>query len=172
MKVLVAAGSKHGATEEIAHAIGDELILKGLEVEVTMTPTATDLSGADAVVIGSAVYAGSWMKSIKRFVTENQAALATKRVWLFSSGPVGEPPKPEEDPTDAAPMMAATGAEEHLVFAGKIDRSKLGLAERAIVKALKIKEGDYRPWDDIRAWTDTIARSLSESNSTSEPPRA
>jgi menaquinone-dependent protoporphyrinogen oxidase len=119
-----------------------------------------DVAGYDAFVLGSAVYAGRWLDEARHLVEENASALRAKPVWLFSSGPVGEPPKPEEDPVDAEPLVTATGAREHHVFAGKIDRSGLGLGEKAIVIALRAPEGDFRDWDAIRAWAAGIARAL------------
>lgn len=81
-------------------------------------------------------------------------------MFLFSSGPVGEPPKPEEDPVDAAPMVEACAAREHVVFAGKIDRKRLGFGEKAIVLALRAPEGDFRDWNAVRVWAAGIADRL------------
>jgi menaquinone-dependent protoporphyrinogen oxidase len=55
------------------------------------------IDGYDAVVLGSAVYLGNWMKPAKEFAVREAAALAAVPVWLFSSGPIGSPP---EDPAD------------------------------------------------------------------------
>jgi menaquinone-dependent protoporphyrinogen oxidase len=65
------------------------------------------------VVLGSAVYAGHWLKPARDLVARCGPALAARPVWLFSSGPVGDPPKPEEDPVDVAEVLAATSAREH-----------------------------------------------------------
>lgn len=81
-------------------------------------------------------------------------------MWLFSSGPVGDPPRPEEDPVDVAELVARTKAREHRVFAGRIERSRLSFAEKAIVLALRVPDGDYRDWDEIRAWAAEIADAL------------
>ena len=36
----------------------------------------------------------------------------------------------------------------------------MGFGERMIIKAVKAPEGDFRDWDDIRAWAATIADEL------------
>src|SRR6266511_2050744 len=73
----------------------------------------------------------------ERRLAEVQAgALASRPVWLFSSGPVGDPPKPEENPVDVSALLEQTGARDHRVFAGKIDKHGLGLAEKAIEDAV------------------------------------
>jgi menaquinone-dependent protoporphyrinogen oxidase len=46
------------------------------------------------------------------------------------------------------------------VFAGKIDRSALTLPEKAMVKALRVAEGDYRDRDEVEKWARSIAGSL------------
>src|SRR5690606_12652189 len=87
-------------------------------------------------------------------------ALRTLPVWLFSSGPIGNPPKPEEDPVDAAPLVEASGAREHRVFGGKLNRGRLAFWEKAIVLALRAPEGDFRDWDAVRDWAREIAQAL------------
>ncbi len=165
MQVLVSAASKHGATTEIAAEIGAALIALGLDAVVRAPEEVASLDGFDAVVIGSAVYVGRWLEPARRLVEEQQATLRTRPVWLFSSGPIGTPPKPLEDPTDAARMVELTGAREHRIFPGEVDRRRLGFAERAIMAAVRAPEGDFRPWPEIEAWARSIASSLAPAGS-------
>lgn len=37
---------------------------------------------------------------------------------------------------------------------------KLNFPEKMIVKAMKAPTGDYRDWDEIDAWADSIAKEL------------
>jgi menaquinone-dependent protoporphyrinogen oxidase len=53
-----------------------------------------------------------------------------------------------------------TAPVEHRIFAGKIDKAKLGFGERAIMTAVRAPEGDFRDWDEIASWADTIADAL------------
>jgi menaquinone-dependent protoporphyrinogen oxidase len=126
MKILVTTASKHGATAQIGTAIADHLTSAGHEADVREPDAVRDLDGIDAVVLGSAVYAGHWLKSARGFVTRLSPELARRPVWLFSSGPVGDPPKPAEDAVDVAAAVADTGAREHRVFAGRVDKDQLG----------------------------------------------
>jgi menaquinone-dependent protoporphyrinogen oxidase len=98
MRVLVTAASKYGATAEIAAAIAESLAGHGLEATVLSPEEVKGVDGYDAVVVGSAVYAGHWLKPARELVERHAGVLAGRPVWLFSSGPVGDPPKPEEDP--------------------------------------------------------------------------
>jgi len=158
MRVLVTAATKYGATGEIAEAIGQELRERGLDATVGPPEEAGNVDGYDAVVLGSAVYAGHWLKAARELVDRQRDALAARPVWLFSSGPVGDPPKPEEDPV--AGLVAATGARDHRVFAGRLLRKQLGFADKAIAVALQVPDGDFRDWTAIREWAAGIADAL------------
>lgn len=168
MRVLVAVASKHGATAEIGRVIGDTLDA-GHDVDVRRAEDVEGVDGFDAVVVGSAVYAGHWLDPAKRFITAHAEALRPLPVWLFSSGPIGSPLKPEEDPVDVSDLMEATAAVEHRIFSGKLNRSQLGFDERAIVRALGAPEGDFRDWDDIRAWASSVVAAL-EAHSPDQRP--
>jgi menaquinone-dependent protoporphyrinogen oxidase len=159
MKVLVTAATRYGATGEIAQAIGEVLRERGLDTTVG-PPEAGIVDGYDAVVLGSAVYAGHWLKPARELVHRDRDALAARPVWLFSSGPVGDPPEPEEDPVDVAELVAATGARDHRVFAGKLLRKRLGFADKAIAVALHVPDGDVRDWTAISEWAAGIADAL------------
>mgnify|MGYP001409714036 CR=1 FL=1 len=160
MKVLVSAASRHGATAEIAQVIGETLTRAGLEAVVLPPDLVTTLDWYDAAVLGSGIYVGHWMDAARHLVERHAAALASMPVWLFSSGPIGDPPKPDEDPVDIAEITEATHARAHRIFAGKVDRAVLGLGEKVILKAVRVPEGDFRPWDDVREWANGIAAAL------------
>ena len=87
--ILVVYASKHGTTKEIAERIAEALRAAGQEAEARPVEAAADLSGYDAFVIGSATYLGHWLKEASGFVRRSRAILASRSVWLFSSGPLG-----------------------------------------------------------------------------------
>lgn len=161
-KVLVAAGSKHGSTYEMAEHVGATLTAQGLEVTVARADEVGSVADFDAVVLGSSVYAGHWHKAAKELAEVISKTPPSHGVWLFSSGPLGDPPKPDEDPADAATMVAITGARDHRVFSGKVDKAVLGLGERAIVAAVGAPEGDFRDWNEIGRWAEQIAGELAD----------
>jgi menaquinone-dependent protoporphyrinogen oxidase len=168
MRVLVTAATKYGATAEIAQVIGQVLGEHGFNPTVIPPKQVEGVDGYDAVVLGSAVYAGHWLKPARELVKRHSGALTGRPVWLFSSGPVGDPPKPEEDPVDVAEILAMTNAREHRLLAGRLVRKQLSFPERAIVSALRVPEGDFRDWTEIRQWAADIAGALGAGSS----PRA
>ncbi len=161
MRVLICAASRHGATAEIAEAIAAELARHGVTAVVRPPDRVRGVDGFDAVLLGSGVYAGHWLPAVKAIAQRHADALRRRRVWLFSSGPVGAPrPLPEGDPVDVEPLLAMTGAVEHRLFGGRLDRSRLRFGERTIVRAIGAPEGDYRDWDAIRAFGSDVAAAL------------
>ncbi|MFC4997114.1 flavodoxin domain-containing protein [Dactylosporangium cerinum] len=131
----------------------------GAVVDVRPAAETADATSYDTVVLGSAVYMGHWMQEA-RMAAVRIAARPPRSVWLFSSGPIGDPPKPDEDPVDVRGIVAATNARGHRVFAGRLDRRRLGFAEKAMVLALRVPDGDFRDWDAIDDWTRQIAAEL------------
>lgn len=87
-RVLVVYGSRHGATRGIAERIGETLRAAGCAADVEAADMMPDIRGADGVVVGSAVYMGSWLTEPLEFLRRHQAELATRPLWLFSSGPL------------------------------------------------------------------------------------
>lgn len=161
VKVLVTAASKYGSTQEVGESIANTLRDRGLDTDMRPAGEVTSLDGYDAVVLGSAVYAGHWRDEAMMLVEDHEQALADRRVWLFSSGPLGSPElKPEGDPIPVPDLMRQTGAEGHRVFPGKLDKHALGLGDKAIVFALRVDEGDYRDWDLVRDWANGVADRL------------
>jgi menaquinone-dependent protoporphyrinogen oxidase len=160
MKVLVTAASKYGATAEIASTIGTVLAEQGHDTTVLPPEQVDAVDHYGAVVLGSAVYAGHWLKPARELVGRSGSALTARPVWLFSSGPVGDPPKPEEDPVDVADILEATEARDHRLFAGKLMKKQLSFPDRAITAALRVPEGDFRDWAEIKDWASGIADAL------------
>ena len=163
MKVLVTVASKHGATAEIGTAIADTLREAGLYVAELTPEHVNSLAEFDAVVVGSALYMGRWMGEARDFVNENAEALSKKPVWLFASGPIIGTLNAPNDGADAAEgqkLQELIGAREARVFAGELKKESLGFVEKQIVKMVKSPWGDYRPWDEIRSWAESIAHEL------------
>jgi menaquinone-dependent protoporphyrinogen oxidase len=158
MRALVTYASKHGSTQEIAGRIASSLEQHGVTVDLRPANHVDQLDGYDGVVIGSAVYIGRWMKEATELVERVRPALAGSRVWLFSSGPLGE--QPGVDPPQIAELEASLNVVEHRVFAGAMSKDRLSLVERILVKGVKAPYGDFRDWNAIDWWAAAIAKQL------------
>jgi menaquinone-dependent protoporphyrinogen oxidase len=45
-------------------------------------------------------------------------------------------------------------------FHGAIDTTKLKFAEKLIISAVKVPVGDFRDWDMINSWADSVSKAL------------
>ena len=161
MKLLVTYASKYGSTAEIAEVIGKELRIRNQEVEVKPIDQVVNPAGYDGFIIGSALYAGGWLKPAAEFLGSNRDLLAKRPVWLFSSGPTGQGDPNEildgwTFPEDLAPLLETLKPKDIILFHGSIDLDKLSFGEKMIIKSVKATVGDYRDWLVIRTWARLI----------------
>ena len=161
--VLIVVESRHGATREISGVLAQRLVTRGASVTVA-APEDCDEIVADAVVVGSGVYYGKWLKSARRFLESHAEQLSKVPVWLFSSGPLGDEHVPDLDEVDAgiepdvvAHLTEVSNARAHHVFPGRLDRDDLGPFEKLVATSVHAPEGDFRDWQDVERWADEIA---------------
>ena len=165
MKILVTYASKYGSTAEIAASIGNTLSEAGIDVKVMSVDAVNSLKDYNAVVVGSAVYAGSWLGYAVEFIARNEKELATKPMWIFSSGPTGTGDAEEllggwRLPEALQPVIERIKPRDVTVFHGKIDVEKLHWGERLLVRAMRGATGDFRDWNVIRQWATEISHAL------------
>jgi len=174
MPTLVAYSSMHGATQEIAERIAATLGEAGEEADARSVEVVDDLTSYDAFVVGSAVYSRHWQNEASEFVRRNRTVLASRPVWLFSSGPlgteatdaVGQDLTVAAEPMEIAEFRRTFGPQDHRVFFGALDPGRLGFAERLVRMwpAFRpvLPEGDFRDWAQIEAWARDIGHHLAE----------
>lgn len=178
-KMLVAYASRHGATRGIAERIAETLKREGLEVTLQSVEEVDGVEAYDAFVIGSAAYMSNWMKEATAFVRRNRDLLASRPLWLFSSGPVGTETVDAKgqdvlkaaEPREFAEFAGALHPRDERVFFGAYDpdAEPVGLMERLGAPFLRMPSvrdalpaGDFRDWPAIEAWAEGIARELQQ----------
>jgi menaquinone-dependent protoporphyrinogen oxidase len=164
-KVLVTYATKYGSTADIAARIGQVLSEAGLQNEVLPVNNTANSNDYDAIVLGSAVYDGQWRKEVAAFLKSNEQVLTGKPIWLFSSGPTGEGDPVEflqgwRYPASLQPVIEHIKPRDITVFHGNIDISRLNFIQKLSIKNVKAPIGDFRKWDDVNAWANSIADSL------------
>jgi menaquinone-dependent protoporphyrinogen oxidase len=166
MRVLICVASRHRATEDLGTRLAAELKARlagaelSLHIDVREAHQRIDVGNYGAAVVGSALYLGKWLPAARNFVAVNAEQLRAMPVWLFSSGPLGEPPTPAGEPEGIAELIRATVAREHRLFPGRLDKDALTFGERAIVRAVHAPYGDFRDWDALATWAASIADQL------------
>ncbi len=172
MKALVAYASMHGATAEIAQAIGEELRQTGVETEVRAVDDVRDIRAFDAVVLGSGVYNGKWRKEALRFGERHAVELRTRRVWFFESGPTDtSADEGRAVPTKGSAQLASeVGAQQHVIFGGQFGPEDVGgFTGRLIAMGGESAYGDFRNFDRIRAWARGIGTELQAAQPVAAP---
>jgi menaquinone-dependent protoporphyrinogen oxidase len=183
-KVQVVYATRHGGTAGIAERIAEVLRTEGAEVVVSDAADRPDPVGFDADVVGSGVYLGSWLKEGTEFLERNQSTLATRPIWLFSSGPLPGSTKatdaedpvtvalgPEDGPGSGghkkiAALSATIQPRDHRVFLGAFNPNDppRSMQERLVrlmpVSRQILPAGDFRNWDAIEGWAREIAAEL------------
>lgn len=163
--VLVAYASKYGGTAEIAEKIGDALRQADVQADVVKAEAVKDISSYRAVVLGSGVYVGKWLKPGAKFLKRNERALAALPVWLFSSGPTGEGDaesltKGWRFPKALQPIADRIGPREVALFHGVLEMDRLTSIHKKMITMVKGSLGEYRDWEAIATWAAGIAEEL------------
>jgi menaquinone-dependent protoporphyrinogen oxidase len=164
-KILVAYASRAGSTGGVAEAIGKALADGGALVDVRLMKDVNDLAPYRAVVAGSAIREAKWLPEAMQFLQTNQAALerrpfAAFLVCITLAMPHGD--QYRQFVTEyLKPVRATVRPIREGLFAGALDYSKLplipeGLRMRILSASTKTPEGDYRNWDAIRDWAESI----------------
>lgn len=163
MRILVAHASRMGSTAEIAAHVAAQLSAAGHDVDVRSCADAPAATGYDAVVLGSALYLGRWLEPALRYLQTQAVPLGQRPTWLFQSGPCGAGFDLDavRVPRRVRTLARRVGSAPTTTFGGRLDRarttSRLGrwMATGAL-------SGDFRDWDLISAWTETIVVRLAE----------
>jgi menaquinone-dependent protoporphyrinogen oxidase len=171
-KILVIYASEFGTTGEIAKAIGEVLCQEGNTVETKWVKDVKDIHNYNAFIIGSAIQYDRWMPEATQFVRANQKILSKLPVAFFFTCLV------LSKQTERAEHKATTYSDKlyslvpHVKpvsvgrFAGVLDYSKMSFFFRLIAWGIygifRVREGDYRDWDEIRSWAKGIHIKLSD----------
>ncbi len=159
MRVLVTWGSKRGGTEGIGRILATALEDLGIETVAVSSDGVVDLAGFDAAIIGGALYAGRWPRSVKQFARRHAKALRDIPVWLFSSGPLDDSANINVIPptSQVNRLIEQTGARGHKTFGGRLKEDARGFPASAMAKNMA---GDWRDEVQIREWAKDIAARL------------
>jgi len=135
MKTAIIYASKHGTTETVAVSIADKL-LDTNEVELfslKKTPNP-DISGFDAVILGTCIYAGQASNKMKTFCRANETALSQKKIGLFVCGMHPDKTEQEKELNDAYSEILHKNAVASGFMGGNFLFDRLNFFERLIVK--------------------------------------
>jgi menaquinone-dependent protoporphyrinogen oxidase len=173
-KVLIAYGTRYGATEGTSDEIAKLLQDAGLDVRVVnaRSEKIKDISEYDLIVVGSGIQMAKWTGPAEKFLDKFQKELSSKKVAMFVSSGAQTPEETEnarkqylEDKASRYGLHPISVA----VFGGVYDFNKMSFLFRKTLASLKpkleeagvkeVKPGlfDTRDWDAIKTWAEEIA---------------
>lgn len=181
-KILVTYATMAGSTAEIAAAVAEELVSRGLTADVIPIGEIKTLDGYSGVVVGAPMIMG-FHRSALRFLKQHKKALEQLPLAVFVSamsltrtadlvsgdGQVFVDEKLPKDPANPAklsfkekyarpenylrPVRRAAAPVSIGVFGGRLIYGKLPLwAVLFVLLVIQATPGDHRNWDAIRAW--------------------
>jgi menaquinone-dependent protoporphyrinogen oxidase len=170
--VLIAYGTRYGATAGTSEEIGKILREKGFDVKIV------NVREYDLIVVGSGMRMGKWVGEAEDFLKKFRKELEQKRLAIFVS--TMKTVSEREGKRDDVVEMRKVALEDKVAqynlhpitlgfFGGVLDFNKMGFFFRRTMGFLKPqlqKDGfketqpdlyDLRDWDEIRSWVAELA---------------
>jgi menaquinone-dependent protoporphyrinogen oxidase len=173
MRALIAYGTRYGSTKEIAERIGHKLEKKGIEVKINEAGDISkeDVGSYDLIVIGSAIIAGTWIRSTEKFILLNEHTLAGKRTAVFVCCMDATDPSriTEAQVNYIDKVLSRCPALKPIstaLFPGVVNFPAYGFIVRKLMKSEAAKRSitgvdaggvwDMRDWNAIDAWAEGL----------------
>ena len=157
MKALIVYGTRGGGTAGLAHMIGTSFEREGWQVEVRDAADAPGIGDVDVVVVGGGLYAGRWVRSVRRWARRHTPTLKIVPVWFFSSGPLDDSARAGDiAPTPSVAKLAREiEISGHMTFGGYLDKAPNGFIARQMARK---SAGDWRDPEHVAEWVHRICR--------------
>jgi len=180
-KILIAYGTRYGATTSTTEEIAKVLRDKGFEVKVVnlKEEKVQNINEFDLVIIGSGMKMEMWTSKAKTFLKKFSSELKKKKVAIFvsSGGRALMEYKGERDEIDriTKKYLEDKASKYDLnpismtMFGGIWDYNQISKIFRKFLDADIISAGiketepgvyDTRNWDEIRKWANELARMI------------
>jgi len=166
-KTLVVYASRTGCTADTAFSIAKHLRENGVPSDVLSIEEVNHLSGYSAVIIGSPIRYDKWLPEATSFINTHQTTLQNMPVAMFFTclTLAQNSDKAKKQAQGYAASISTTLPQikpsQIGQFAGVLDYStmpRIGrLFARGVFAILRVKEGDYRNWEAIHSWVNSIS---------------
>lgn len=174
----MAYATRHGSTHRIATTVCGILRDAGIDADCRSAAEVESVAPYGAVIVGSAMYMDTWQQDAVRLLRRHLDDLTSRPLWLFSGGPLTDPPATEAPlpsrPEDLEDLAVAAGARGHVVFGGRhAEPAPTGDAAAASEGEAATHATDFRDWDVITEWAQSMVPKLEAALPApgTEPPR-
>lgn len=144
MNTAIIYASKHGATAEIAGRIASQI--GGTATLFDLADGKPDLTDFQTVVLGTAIYAGQPMSTMKKYAQTIDPA--GKMLGLFACGMETDDSKRAEEIAAAFPERLQRQAVVSAFMPGRYQFAKMNVPERFIIKRIAKTNRDVDAIDD------------------------
>jgi menaquinone-dependent protoporphyrinogen oxidase len=158
-RVLVTYSSRTGSTAEVAEEIGKVLAVRGQSVDVRPIKEDPPVEGYQAVVIGSPVRMGNWQAEAVDYVKRHRQSLGQIPVAVFTVHALNTGDDEQSRGYRAAYLDTVRSLLTPVAegfFPGQLDPARLCAFERLTLRAAAGPAKDFRDWEKIRVWTQTL----------------
>jgi len=167
-KILVTYASRTGSTVGVADMIGQTLREHNLEVNVYPMQDVHDLTSYSAVVAGSAIRMDRWLPEAMQFVERHQAELNQKPfapflvcLALSATNEKRQKKSKQGAANYLQPVRDIVTPVSEGRFAGALVFSTLPELRYRLLFRIPVllgffAEGDFRDWDAIRGWANSL----------------
>lgn len=157
MRILVAVASPKRGTRFVAEALGDQLVGRGLQVDVCDVTRLNSIDGYDAVIVGAALRRGRWRRDARLFVVSYAGPLSDRPVWLFATRRSRRGEAAGQADVDLSKVVKTIGVHEHRVFDVPSDWSLRRLTKN---RRAAPRMGARQVWEQASDWALSIVDML------------
>ena len=178
-------GTSEGQAEKIAGRIARKLGDLGIDVETydaEQLPSSVEFQRYDGLIVGASIHAGSYPKSIARFIRNHHEELEKSKAAFFSVSLTAS--DESEDAQEEIRgiidgFLKEVQWQPQMVesFAGAIPFSRYGFVKRSIMKLILRGRGEvvdasqdyeYTDWDQVDRFAESFGALLETSEETEE----